>query len=205
MTWDEFQGHINDYENLGSAPLSVRLVVFIVVFVAIGFGGWWFIIKPAYEGYERIQADERKLFTEFQGKQERAANLEAYREQLEEIERIIDQLQQQFPNESDMPQVLDDISQNAIEAGITVELFEPQPEIGRQFFAETPIRVRMIGEYHQFGDFVSTIASLQRIVILTMHDITLQPVEDGAEDLRLEGVIRTYRYVDESENAEEGA
>ena len=98
-----------------------------------------------------------------------------------------------------MPDLLIDISQTALGTGIDNELFEPRAEVLRDFYAEQPINVRMVGTYHEFGNFVSAVASLSRVVILTMRDISLRPVDDSDSRLRLEGVITTYRYLDDSE------
>jgi len=105
----------------------------------------------------------------------------------------------QLPSKTEMPELLIDISQTALGAGIDNELFEPQTEVKQDFYAEQPINVRMVGTYHQFGNFVGSVASLSRVVILTMRDIELEPIPDSQGRLRLEGVVTTYRYLDESE------
>jgi type IV pilus assembly protein PilO len=122
---------------------------------------------------------------------------------LQQIELVLQQMLRQLPGKTEMPDLLVDISQSALASGITNELFEPQVEISKDFYAEKPISLRMVGSYHQFGEFVSTVASLPRVVILTMHDISLKRADRApdtpAGQLVLEGTVKTYRYLDESE------
>lgn len=105
-----------------------------------------------------------------------------------------------------MPDLIIDISQTALSSGLTNELFQPGPETPKEFYAEKPIALRMVGSYHQFGAFVSGVASLPRVVILTMHDISLKPKDGkGAAkgQLELSGTVKTYRYLDDEEAAEQ--
>ena len=112
----------------------------------------------------------------------------------------------QLPSRTEMDKLLVDVSQTALAAGIDVQLFQPLAEESKDFYAERPIAIRMVGDYHQFGDFVSGVASLPRVVIMTMHDISLKAAEPSAGGrLVLEGQVKTYRYVDEEEPADEGA
>ncbi len=116
---------------------------------------------------------------------------------------ILNSMLRQLPSKNEMSDLIVDVSQTALASGIDNELFEPGAEILKEFYAEKPISLRMVGKYHQFGAFVSGVASLPRVVILTMHDISLKPVGDGESgQLLLEGTARTYRYLDEEEQAE---
>src|SRR5690606_9180622 len=132
-----------------------------------------------------------------------AANLEPLRQQLAQMELVLQQMLRQLPSKTEMPDLIVDISQTALASGLTNELFKPLPEMPREFYAEKPIELRMVGSYHQFGAFVSGVASLPRVVILTMHDISLKPKDRGgitrAGVLELSGTVKTYRYLDESE------
>jgi len=194
-----------DINNLGSSPVAVQGIFAFVLFAVICGIGWYMYFKPQHEEFDRMVAQEQTLRAEFEQKQERAANLQAYREQLQQIELVLQQMLRQLPGKTEMPDLLVDISQTALSTGIANELFEPQVEITKDFYAEKPIALRMVGTYHQFGAFVSGVASLPRVVILTMHDISLKQSDRGPNappgQLILEGTVKTYRYLDEDEQA----
>lgn len=192
-----------DINNLGSSPIGVQAIFAALVFAVICGLGWYMYFNPSHEEFDTLVAQETVLRADFEQKQERAANLQAYREQLQQIELVLQQMLRQLPGKTEMPDLLVDISQAALASGINNELFEPQVEISKDFYAEKPISLRMVGSYHQFGTFVSTVASLPRVVILTMHDISLRQNERDpnapAGQLILEGTVKTYRYLDEDE------
>lgn len=188
-----------DFNNLGSASTGVKVFLLVILAVLILVGGYFYIIKDKRDSLAQHESQENQLKQEFSNKQQKAANLPAYEQQLANMEEMLDVMRRQLPSKTEMPELLMDISQTALGAGIDNELFEPRAEIARDFYAEQPINVRMVGSYHQFGNFVSSVASLSRMVILTMRDISLQPVEGSPGRLRLEGVLTTYRYLDESE------
>ncbi|MGY6631996.1 MAG: type 4a pilus biogenesis protein PilO [Wenzhouxiangella sp.] len=186
-----------DFNNLGSASTGAKAVVIGFVVIALLAAGYWFMIKDKRDDLASRENMELRLKQEFRDKQQKAANLEAYEAQLEEMEELLAGMLQQLPSRTEMPAILVDISRTAQGSGISNELFEPRSEIMRDFYAEQPISVRMVGTYHEFGAFVSSVASLSRVVILTMRDISLQPVEGGR--LRMEGTVTTYRYLDPNE------
>jgi len=188
-----------DFNNLGSASGGVKAFLLVVIVVAIVAGGYWFFVKDKQEALERSAQQEEQIKAEFRQKQQKAANLEAYEAQLAEMEEMLEVMLRQLPSRTEMAELLTDLSQTALGAGIDNELFEPRAEITRDFYAEQPISVRMVGTYHQFGEFVSTVASLPRVVILTFQDIALRPIEGPGNRLRMEGTVTTYRYLDESE------
>jgi type IV pilus assembly protein PilO len=190
-----------DFNNLGSASAGVKAFLLVVIVIAIIAGGYWFFIKDKQETLERSVQQEAQIKNEFRQKQQKAANLEAYETQLAEMEDMLEVMLRQLPSRTEMAELLIDISQTALGAGIDNELFEPRVEVTRDFYAEQPISVRMVGNYHQFGEFVSTVASLPRVVILTFQDIALRPVEGPGNRLRMEGTVTTYRYLDQSETA----
>ena len=190
-----------DFNNLGSASAGAKVVILVFIAVLIVAAGYWFLIKDQRETLENRERVETQLKQEFSDKQQKAANLPAYERQLEEMEEMLEVMLRQLPSRTEMPDLLIDISQTALGAGIDNELFEPRSEITRDFYAEQPINIRMVGTYHQFGEFVSTVASLPRVVILTIQDISLQPVEGSGGRLRMDGAITTYRYLDETEAA----
>ncbi len=196
-----------DFRDIGSAPLAIRYAILgfaLVVVVAIGY---YLLIKTKTEQLEIVEQKELVLRTEFENKQEKAANLEGYEIQLAEMQELLETMFRQLPSKTEMDKLLVDVSQTALGAGIDVQLFQPNAETHHDFYAERPISVRMLGDYHQFGEFVSGVASLPRVVILTMHDISLRRASQQAGNrgdgrLFLEGTVKTYRYIDEEEAAE---
>ena len=198
-----------DFNDIGSAPVSVRYIILGVLLAAILLIGYFLLIKAKTEQLELVQQLEGTLRAEFEQKQAKAANLEAYESQLAEMQELLETMFRQLPSKTEMDKLLVDVSQTALGSGIDVQLFQPNSEAYHDFYAERPISVRMLGDYHQFGDFVSGVASLPRVVILTMHDITLRPATDrdigvSRNDGRLilEGTVKTYRYIDEEEAAQ---
>jgi len=198
-----------DFNDIGSAPLSVRYVILVFLLIIILAIGYYLLIKAKIEQLELVQNIETSLRIDFENKQSKAANLESYEAQLAEMRELLETMFRQLPSKTEMDKLLVDVSQTALGAGIDVQLFQPNAEGHHDFYAERPISVRMLGDYHQFGEFVSGVASLPRVVILTMHDISLRRANDrdvGAETndgrLILEGTVKTYRYIDEDEAAQ---
>jgi type IV pilus assembly protein PilO len=201
-----------DFNDIGSAPISVRYLILGVLLVIILAIGYFLLIKAKTEQLKQVQNLELSLRAEFEQKQAKAANLEAYEAQLAEMQELLETMFRQLPSRTEMDKLLVDVSQTALGAGIDVQLFQPNAEAYHDFYAERPISVRMLGDYHQFGEFVSGVASLPRVVILTMHDIALRRADTrdigvSANDGRLilEGTVKTYRYIDEEEAAERAA
>lgn len=198
-----------DLNDIGSAPTSVRYVILGVLLAIILVIGYFLLVKAKVQQLEMVQQLETSLRAEFEQKQAKAANLEAYEAQLAEMQELLETMFRQLPSRTEMDKLLVDVSQTALGAGIDVQLFQPNTEAYHDFYAERPISVRMLGDYHQFGDFVSGVASLPRVVILTMHDIALRRanerdigVTNNDGRLILEGTVKTYRYIDEEEAAE---
>ena len=195
-----------DFNDIGSAPSSVRYVILSVLLIVILTIGYFLLIKAKTEQLELVQNLENGLRSTFEAKQAKAANLEAYEAQLAEMQELLETMFRQLPSKTEMDKLLVDVSQTALGAGIDVQLFQPNTEAYHDFYAERPISVRMLGDYHQFGEFVSGVASLPRVVILTMHDIALRRADSrdvganaGDGRLILEGTVKTYRYIDEEE------
>jgi type IV pilus assembly protein PilO len=195
-----------DFNDIGSAPVSVRYVILGFLLVIILGIGYWLLIKAKVEQLELVQNIENTLRIDFEAKQAKAANLESYEIQLAEMQELLETMFRQLPSKTEMDKLLVDVSQTALGAGIDVQLFQPNSEAFHDFYAERPISVRMLGDYHQFGEFVSGVASLPRVVILTMHDISLRRATNrdvganaGDGRLILEGTVKTYRYIDEDE------
>lgn len=144
----------------------------------------------------RAQEDEQNLRVTFENKQRKAANYDAYKRQLSQIEQSFGTMLRQLPGETEIPSLIVDISQTGLAAGLQEKLFQPQPEIPKDFYAEKPIKIRLSGGYHEMANFVSGIASLPRIV--TLHDISITPeAQDSFDRLSLEVTAKTYRYLDE--------
>lgn len=190
-----------DWQNPGGFPIWVKLSSVILAIGLICFAGYWFIVKDQIENLKTLEANEEAKKTEFRVKQQKAAQLPAYKAQLEEMKVIFNSMLRQLPSKNEMPDLIVDVSQTALASGIANELFEPGTETLKDFYAEKPISLKMVGKYHEFGEFVSGVASLPRVVILTMHDISLKPVKNGekVDILLLEGTAKTYRYLDEDE------
>jgi type IV pilus assembly protein PilO len=189
-----------DANDVGRWPLPFRIAVIVIVFfVVMGLGIYWFIVKDKAPQLDRVQAEELELRTTFENKQRKAANYDAYKAQLAQIEQSFGTMLRQLPGETEIPSLIVDISQTGLAAGLQEKLFVPQSEVPRDFYAEKPIKIRLTGGYHEIGSFVSGIAALPRIV--TLHDINITP-ENRAEfdNLSMEVTAKTYRYLDEEAN-----
>ncbi|QAU24237.1 fimbrial protein [Dyella sp. M7H15-1] len=202
-----------DRNNIGGWPKSVKTLFTVLLFLVIGFIGWYVFINDQQDTLQNLAAKEEKLKQEFSEKQAKSVNLEALQQQLDEMKDMLRQLLRQLPSKTEMPELLVDVSQTALSAGLQQELFQPGTEILKDFYAEKPIQLKMIGTYHQFGTFISGVASLPRVVILTMHDVSLAPLNPSAKGgepgpnqlLVLQGTVKTYRYLDDSETGETSA
>ncbi len=191
-----------DPNNLGQASAGAKIFLLAFLVVIILAAGFWFFIKDQRIQLQSKEREESQLRTEFETKQRKAASLSDYEQQLDEMRDTLRTLLRQLPSKTEMPDLLVDISQTALASGIETELFEPGGEQLQDFYAEQPISIRMTGRYHQFGNFVSGVASLARVVILTMRDISLEPIEGLPGVLRMEGTVTTYRYLDDTEDAD---
>jgi type IV pilus assembly protein PilO len=186
-----------DANDVGRWPLAFRIAVIVIVFaVATGLGIYWFIVKDKAPLLERAQAEEQELRVTFENKQRKAANYDAYKAQLAQIEQSFGTMLRQLPGETEIPSLIVDISQTGLAAGLQEKLFVPQSEVPKDFYAEKPIKIRLTGGYHEIGNFVSGIAALPRIV--TLHDINITPEsKDSFDNLSMEVTAKTYRYIDE--------
>jgi type IV pilus assembly protein PilO len=194
-----------DTKNPGNWPTSFKLVVCVLLVIFLVGLTWYFKVSTQREELEGLKGQEMNLRAEFEDKQGRAANLEPLKQQLAQMELMLQQMLRQLPSKNEMPDLIVDVSQTALATGISNELFQPGPETAKEFYAEKPINLRMVGTYHQFGAFVSGVASLPRVVIMTMHNISLTPRAGKPGLLVLQGTIRTYRYLDDDEIAASNA
>ena len=186
-----------DVNDVGRWPLLFRAAVIGIVFLAVTFLGVWFmIVQDKAPLLERAEQEEQDLRLSFENKQRKAANYDAYKAQLEQIEQSFGTMLRQLPGETEIPSLIVDISQTGLAAGLQEKLFVPQPEIPKDFYAEKPIKIRLTGSYHEIGNFVSGIAALPRIV--TLHNIDITPENaDSFDSLSMEVTAQTYRYLDE--------
>jgi type IV pilus assembly protein PilO len=189
-----------DPRDPGRWPLAVRAFFVGLVFVVCAGLAWYMLVwnedRPVLQ---KAEADEMDLRSQFENKQQRAANLDAYRAQLGEMERSFGAMLRQLPGKTEVPNLLVDISQTGLAAGLQEKLFQPGSEKSNGFYAELPIKIKLVGTYHQFGNFVSGIAALPRIV--TLHDIQITPVSDtkngGYDNLTMDVTAKTYRYIED--------
>ncbi len=195
-----------DRNNVGGWTQSVKVFFTVLLFALVLLLGWYFFVSDQQDNLTSLANKEVSLKQDFSTKQAKAVNLEALQQQLDEMQDMLRQLLRQLPSKTEMPELLIDISQTALSAGLETELFEPGPETPKDFYAEKPIKLRMTGTYHQFGTFISGVASLPRVVILTLHDVSLTPAApaNGSASggkLILQGTVKTYRYLDDEESA----
>jgi type IV pilus assembly protein PilO len=201
-----------DFNNIGAWPLAARAVFCGLMGLLVIVLSWFLLTSGKRDELIALEGKEVELRDTFKTTSERAANLEPLKEQLALLSEQLKTVLRQLPSKTEMPDLITDISQTAQGTGVNTELFQPNPEQVQEFYAEKPIAVRMVGSYHQFGNFVSGVASLPRMVIMTMQDVTLAPrkgdkVISAAPGVPLELVttIKTYRYLDEKETEEQEA
>jgi type IV pilus assembly protein PilO len=190
-----------DPRDPGRWPLPVLAGAVAVAFLVLsGLGIYLLVWNEQRPRLQQFAAQEQSLKQEFHDKHAKAVNLEVYKQQLKDIERSFGALLRQLPGKTEVPSLLVDISQTGLAAGLQEKLFQPQPEVKKDFYAELPIKIRLTGSYHQFGEFVSGIAALPRIV--TLHDVDIKSdSKDAYDQLSLELTAKTYRYMDEDEIA----
>jgi type IV pilus assembly protein PilO len=190
-----------DFSNIANWPLAARVVAILLIAAAVVGLGYWFDIKDQQLRLEKAQKQETELKSEFEAKARKAANLEAYEQQLEEMRQSFGAMLRQLPNKTEVADLLVDVSQTGLASGLEFDLFKPEAEIPQEFYAELPINIKVRGTYHEFGAFVSGVAALPRIV--TIHDIVISPPgkDDKNSDLTMELVAKTYRYLDDEEQA----
>jgi type IV pilus assembly protein PilO len=186
-----------DTNDPGRWPLPIRIGAVAAVFVAVvAIGVYMFVIQQEMPLLAKAQKEEQDLRATFEDRQRKAANFDAYRAQLAEIERDFGAMLRQLPGKTEVPSLIVDISQTATGAGLEELAFTPQGEIQKDFYAERPIKLRYTGSYHELGNFVSGIAALPRIV--TLHDIQIRPANaQNPDELTLDVTAKTYRYLED--------
>lgn len=186
-----------DVNDIGRWPFVFRAAVIAIVFVAVvGLGIYWTIIEDRAPQLKRAQDEEQTLRVSFENKQRKAANYDAYKAQLAQMEQSFGTMLRQLPGETEIPSLIVDISQTGLAAGLQEKLFQPQSEVPKDFYAEKPITISLSGGYHEIANFVSGIAALPRIV--TLHDISISPDNpDNFDSLTLQVTAKTYRYLED--------
>ena len=188
---------INDLKDVGSAPLVVRIILVILICVLVAAAGYFIDTTSQLKQLDKVERQETELKKVFDEKQAKAANLDAYKQQLDEMKQSFGALLRQLPNKTEIETLLTDISQTGISSGLEIQRFKPKGLEPKDFYAEYPIELKVIGRYHEFAQFVSGVAALPRIV--TLRDIEIQPEKVEGVKLSMELTAVTYQYLDESE------
>lgn len=186
-----------DFNESGEWPLIGKIVAAILICALIWGGGYYFLIKDKRAELVQLEQTENELRTSFEIKTSKAVNLEAYKEQMKEMELSFASMLQQLPRKSEVADLLVDISRTGLVNGLEFELFKPEEERPIDFYIELPITMRVTGSYHQFAEFISGIAALPRIV--TLHNFKMGPLTSTG-DMTMDITAKTYRYFDDQGN-----
>jgi type IV pilus assembly protein PilO len=186
-----------DPNNPGDWPLLIKGVALLVICIAVWGAGYYFHTQHQLVALDKVEKEELTLREEFKKKQARAASLDQYREQVEEMKQNLGAMLRQLPNKTEVANLLVDVSQTGLGAGLKFTLFDPHNEVNKDFYAELPIKLTVVGGYHQFGEFVSGLAALPRIV--TIHNISIAGGKGKDAALTMNAMAKTYRYYDTDE------
>ena len=181
-----------DFNTAGSWPGPIKVIVLVLVFALILGAGYWFAIKDQYTALDRAESEESTLKEQYRSKAFKVANLDAYIEQMKEMEESFGALLKQLPADTEVPGLLEDITNTGLGTGLQIDRIGLQSEVSREFYVELPIEIEVRGTYHDLASFVSGVASLPRIV--TLHDFSIKPVGKEVDDLVMEISAKTYRY-----------
>ena len=188
---------IEDLKRVGTAPLPVKIAIIVILCVALLVAGYFLDTTQQQIELDKVTAEEQQLRQVFSGKQAKAANLEAYKQQLEEMRTSFGTLLRQLPNETEIETLLTDISQTGISSGLDIDFFKPEGLRPKEFYSEYPIKLKVTGRYHEFAEFISGVAALPRIV--TVQEIEIKPSsKKSGVKLTMELTAITYQYLDES-------
>ena len=186
-----------DINEPGEWPKPIKMMAIAAACVAVLIAGYYLMIQDKQIELAGLEQKEQALKTEFEIKQAKAFNLEAYKEQMNEMRVVFKSMLQQLPRKSEVADLLIDISRTGLVNGLEFELFKPESERPVDFYAELPISMKVTGNYHQFGEFVSAVAALPRIV--TLHNLTMSPLSESSGNMTMNITAKTYRYFDEEE------
>ena len=203
MKLDDFNNI--DFKNAGSLPMPVKLVLLSFLFVILLGLGYWFLWQDQITDFDQAKSKEQELRQVFLTKKAQAIKVDAYKQQMIDIEKTFGALLKQLPDKSQMDGLLTDINQAGLGRGLEFELFKPGQESVADFYAEMPIQIKIKGNYQDIGAFATDISKLSRIV--TLNDMTIAPLNKDSKDsiLTLDAVAKTYRYLDTSEIASKKA
>ena len=190
----EFDVNDIDFDNIGSWPASVKAALCLLLLIAVLVAGYYFHIKDLQLQFDRVQAEESRLRQDFEKKAFEASNLEAYKQQMFEMEESFGALVSQLPSDTEVPGLLEDITNKGLMNGLEINSINLQAEQAREFYVELPIAITATGSYHDLGAFISGMAGLPRIV--TLHDFSITARTGNSNALNLSITAKTYRYKD---------
>ena len=189
---NEFDLNDLDINNAGIWPAPIKFIVILIIVGLIAGGGYWFFIKDQIAQLERVERQEAELRQEYERKAYQVANLAVFKQQMAEMEETFGALIRQLPSDTEVPGLLEDITNTALGNGLALQEIQLQSEQKRDFYIELPINIQVSGSYHELASFVSSVAGLPRIV--TLHDFTITPKSGNSDELDMQVVARTYRY-----------
>ena len=199
MKLDELKAQLSNLElsDIGNWPLVAKIGAIAIICLAVLGGGFWFDTRNQWAEYETAHQKENELKAAFEEKLHKSTNLAEYRKQMDEMKRTFGTMLRQLPLKTEIAELLVDISQTGLAAGLEFDLFKPESEVAAEFYMELPIKIRVTGDYHDFGNFVSGVAQLPRIV--TLHNISITRIEKSKTQnkLLMEATAKTYRYMEE--------
>jgi type IV pilus assembly protein PilO len=191
----EFDINDLDFDNVGAWPVPIKLFIWVALLAAVLAAGYYYHIEDLQISLAKVEAQEVKLKKEFEKKAFQAANLDAYRQQMVEMEESFGALVSQLPSDTEVPGLLEDITNKGLLNGLNVASIDLQKEQAREFYVELPIAIAASGSYHDLGAFISGMAGLPRIV--TLHDFNISLKGSNANSLQMKIIAKTYRYKDE--------
>jgi type IV pilus assembly protein PilO len=199
MKLDDFNNI--DFKNVGGLPFPVKLVLLSVIFLVLLALGYWFMWSPEINDFDQAESKEADLRKVFIDKKGQAVKIDAYKQQMVDIEKTFGALLKQLPDKSQMDGLLTDINQAGLGRGLEFELFKPGQETIAEFYAEMPIQIEIKGNYHDIGAFATDVSKLSRIV--TLNNLSIAPIAKDSKDttLKMVAVAKTYRYLDSAEIA----
>ena len=189
-----------DINAAGNWPTPVKVIAILIVSTLVAVAAVYFITFPQLDELEALQKEEVNLKAAFETKQKKAINLSDYRAQLDQIEASLGDMLKQMPTKAEVASLLVDISQTGLASGLEFKLFQPSPELRKEFYSELPINIQVIGKYEELGLFVSGLASLPRIV--TVHDVSMSPSGKDSNRMTMSAIIKTYNEGVPDENAQ---
>jgi type IV pilus assembly protein PilO len=189
---NEFDPNDIDWENMGSWPIAGKAVFCTIIALAILIGGYFMMLEPMQKKLNREISQEAQLKRDFENKAFQVANLEDYKDQMLEMEQSFDSILKQLPRDTEVPGLIDDISLAALNNGLDLKVISPQKQVSTEFYNELPIEIEVEGDYHELGAYVSSVASLPRIV--TLHDFSITKKSKDGDALSLKILAKTYRY-----------